>query len=99
MSWLFPNVVYQSSATKPKYKPAIWIADGIRRCVDDQTLEPGTRFMTEDDYTKMMSASETVAVALADHNYRAGKWEGVLIGAALVGGALTLVGIVLMMTC
>jgi hypothetical protein len=95
MSFLFPNIAYVSRPTEPTFKPKIWIADGIRRSIDDKTIEPGDRFVTEADYLKMMKASEDVAVALADHNYKVGRFHGFLRSVGITGVFFILVGLAL----
>lgn len=79
MSYLFPPIAFVSRPTPPKFTPKVHIADGIRRGVEDGSLEPATRFVTEADYLLMMKASEDVAVALADHIYKVGRREGKMV--------------------
>jgi len=76
MSYVDPGPVFRSKPTIKPYVPKEWLADGIRRSVDDQSLDAGTRFITLEDYHKMMTASETVALAMASDHYRRGKNAG-----------------------
>lgn len=93
MSYLFPNVAYISRPTPPKFTPKVQIADGIRRGVEDGSIEPGTRFISEAEYLLMMKASEDVAVALMEHNYTVGRREGKMAVLSVLALAMLLLGL------
>ncbi len=97
MSFWDTGLRFVSRPAEKPYVPKTWIADGIRRSIEDHTLEPGARFVTEEDYLKMEKACEDVAAAYLKHNYKAGRKEGFWIGIGTVFGISALIAFLMTM--
>jgi hypothetical protein len=95
MSYLDLGIKFHTEPTHNKFVPKLWIADGIRRSVEDLVLQPGTQFVSKEDYDKMAYASELAATDASKHNYRAGRIEGFLAG---VGSSLVLAAALALMS-
>lgn len=95
MSYLDAGIKFHTDPTHNKFVPKLWVADGIRRCIEDHVIEPGAPFVSKEDYDKMAYASELAATDVAKLNYRTGRVEGFLAG---IGGAVILASILAFMS-
>ncbi len=95
MSYMDGGLKFHTDPTHNRFVPRLWIADGIRRSIDDQVVEPGAQFVSKEDYDKMAYASELAALDGAKQNYSNGKVQGFVQGLGLCG-FLTVLGLAIL---
>lgn len=88
MSYADGGIRFLSRPAPKKFVPQGWVADGIRRSVEDGTVEAAAKFVTYEDYQKMMAASEEVAIILISNGYK----FGVFIGFGAATGLFLILG-------